>query len=186
MFIGLTRFLYSLSYFTLILAFWEIKNIADGWNDICFYWNPCLTEGLRAFVVIHYPAILFVVILGLCKYTLSKGSSTLTRNQLKGQKSKTIGLGSTTLIGQLIPLATQLKDLGAISSSLTMCFIMPILWLLYTTFGSLNPSLYILRYHQYRISTDSSDYWLISRRKIRNFSQSFAVVEISNGIMLRV
>lgn len=46
--------------------------------------------------------------------------------------------------------------------------------------------MFFLGYNQYRVSTDSTEYWLISKRKINNFSSSFTVVEISDKVLMRL
>ncbi len=187
MFIGLIRILYSFSYFTPLLIGLESLNIVEGWNDLGFYWNPDLLEGLRAFWSIHYPALLFLLILLSCRLILKKGSSMLSRKQLDVHKSNEIGWKKFSFIIQIIPLLIQqTTSFGSVNSWVILLVGIVVLLAFFTSYGAFNLSLPILRYYQYRVSTGNSEYWLISKRKIRDLPQSFCVVEITNGIMLRV
>lgn len=187
MFRGLIRLLYSLSYFTPLLILLEAINVTEGWNDLGFYWNPDLLEGLRTFGCVHYPALLFLLVLLSCKQILKKGSSMLSRKQLDVHKSNEIGWKEFSFIIQFFPLLMQQStSFSSVTSWVIFLLGIVVLLAFFTSFGAFNPSLYFLRYYQYRVSTDNLDYWLISKRKIRDLPQSFCVVEISNGIMLRV
>lgn len=61
-----------------------------------------------------------------------------------------------------------------------------LLWAFFTSYGAFNMSLYFMQYNQYKVSTNSSEYWLISKRKIRDISRNYHVVEISNKVFLIV
>lgn len=187
MYSSFIRILYSFSYFSLMLILIEVVNIVNSWDILDFYWNSNVIDGLQAFCVIHYPFIIFVLMLLFCKYILVDAHSKLAKKQLKVVKSNPIGLDSFFFLGQLVPLLTLSEKIFDPSSSLKYFAIFIVLMLLYfISYGSFNMSLYLMQYHQYKVSTNSSEYWLISKRKIRDFSQSFTVVEISNRILLRV
>lgn len=187
MFAKIIRIAYSLSYFSLLALLAEGVNIVTNWQEISFYWNPNLVDGIQAFSVIHYPLLILLLMLLTCSITFRKARITLVHSQLKVQKANNIGIDSFLLFGQIVPLLTLIEKL-LIPSYSKVIFAMSVLILLmfFTSYGAFNMSLYILQYHQYKVSTNSSEYWLISKRRIRDFSQSFTVVEISNKVLLRI
>lgn len=187
MYSAFVRVLYSLSYFSLMLIIIEVINTVNSWDILDFYWPPNIVEGLHAFCTIHYPLIILSFILLFCWKLICNSHSKLSPKQLKAVKSNAIGLESFLLLGQLVPLLTLFEKIFDTSSSVICIVVLIVLILSYfNTYGSFNLSLYLLQYHQYKVSTNSSEYWLISKREIRDFSQSFTVVEISNRILLRI
>lgn len=187
MFAKIIRIFYSLSYFSLLALIAEGVNIKSKWDEISFYWNSNIIEGMHAFCVIHYPLLILLLMLLVCSITFHNARITLAHSQLKVLKSSNIGLDSFFQLGQIVPLLTLTEKLLTPSfSSVILAITVLILWPFFASYGSFNMSLYIMQYHQYKISTNSSEYWLVSKRKIRDFSQSFTVVEISNKILLRI
>ena len=106
---------------------------------------------------------------------------------MKIEKSNPIGLNSFMLLGQLVPLLSLSdKILNFSYSGIIFVIIVLLLWAFFTSYGAFNMSLYFMQYNQYKVSTNSSEYWLISKRKIRDISRSYHVVEISNKVFLIV
>lgn len=186
MFSKFIRSVYSLSYFSLMLVILEFVNIVNSWKSIDFYWNFNI-EGFKAFCVIHYPIMLFLLMLLSCKYIIEKAINSLSVFSMKIEKSNPIGLHSFMLLGQLVPLLSiSDKILNFSFSGIIFVIIVLLLWAFFTSYGAFNMSLYFMQYNQYKVSTNSSEYWLISKRKIRDISRSYQVVEISNKVFLIV
>ena len=186
MFSKFIRIVYSLSYFSLMLVVLEFVNIVNSWKNIEFYWNFNI-EGFEAFCVIHYPIMLFLLMLLSCKYIIEKAINSLSVFSMKIEKSNPIGLNSFMLLGQLVPLLSLSdKILNFSYSGIIFVIIVLLLWAFFTSYGAFNMSLYFMQYNQYKVSTNSSEYWLISKRKIRDISRSYHVVEISNKVFLIV
>lgn len=187
MFTKAIRIVYSISYFSLLALMLEVVNVATNWNDMSIYWTPKFLDGVQAFCVIHYPLLIFLLMLLSCNIICKRARTALARTNLNVQKANNIGIENFLNFGQVVPLLTFSDKLFVVGYSRTI-FVMAVFLLLFffTSYGTFNMTLYIQQYHQYRVSTNSSEYWLISKRKIRDFSQSFTVVEISNKILLRI
>lgn len=187
MYSRIIRLLYSLSYFTLFAFLLEIYNVAVIWGEISIYWDLC---SIREFCFIHYPVLIIVVLLCVSKSILKRAERNLSKTQILVKKSSPFSLESCLLVGQFIPFFTFTEKLiGKSSTTLTSVLtIVSILLLsfLMDVYGGFNLSMFFLGYNQYRVSTDSTEYWLISKRKINNFSSSFTVVEISDKVLMRL
>lgn len=164
----------------------EFVNIVNSWKNIDIYWNFNI-EGFKAFCVIHYPIMLFLLMLLSCKYIIKKAINSLSVFSMKIEKSNPIGLNSFMFLGQLVPLLSLSdKILNFSYSGIIFVITVLLLWAFFTSYGAFNMSLYFMQYNQYKVSTNSSEYWLISKRKIRDISRSYYIVEISNKVFLIV
>ena len=168
-----------------MLVVLEFVNIVNSWKNIDIYWNFNI-EGFKAFCVIHYPIMLFLLMLLSCKYIIEKAINSLSVFSMKIEKSNPIGLNSFMLLGQLVPLLSLSDKINFSYSGIIFVITVLLLWAFFTSYGAFNMSLHFLQYNQYKVSTNSSEYWLISKRKIRDISRSYHVVEISNKVFLIV
>lgn len=187
----LIRFIYSLTYFSLLPILLEIINVAANWDNLTISWNANVVNTIGDIVSIHYPIIVFLLLLFLANLLIKHAGKVLSQTTIFVKKSNSIGISSCLFISQLIPLLTFAgKIIGEISPSLvlfiSLASILLLAILLLAMGGTYNVALLLLGYKQYRVATEHVDYWLISKRKINNFSQGFNVVEISDKVLLRL
>lgn len=187
MFSMVVRLVYALTCFSLMTLVLEGLNVWRNLDIVSFCWNSNVIEGLEAFCVIHYPLLIFLLLLVACKVMLCVAKKELSHTRIQVQKSANIGMDSVLFLAQLVPMITLFeKIVGYSFTVVTFVILVVVLIFFIPNYGAFNLSIYMLNYYQYKVSTGSSEYWLISKRRIRDFSQSFTVVEISDKILLRI
>lgn len=187
MFSIIVRLIYALTYFSFMSLVLECLNICKNWGNINIYLSPNIFEGIEAFCVIHYPILLFLLQLWASKVIIRAAKTNIVQTQLRVLKSANVGMDSLLFLGQLVPVLTLFEKVTSANFTLLLFAVLIfVLMLFLISYGAFDLSLFFLGYHQYKVSTNSSEYWLISKRRIRDFSQSFTVVEISDKILLRI
>ena len=117
----LIRFIYSLTYFSLLPILLEIINVAANWDNLTISWNANVVNTIGDIVSIHYPIIVFLLLLFLANLLIKHASKVLSQTTIFVKKSNSIGISSCLFISQLIPLLTFVgKIIGEISPSLVL------------------------------------------------------------------
>lgn len=181
------RLAYALTYFAHVAVVGELYQLYTNWNRLSLYWDGKICEGLRSIISIHFPLIFLVVLWFIYINSIKCARKCLMSTTIKITKSDLMGLDMVFFDKSLLPYLTILTTF--IGKKFTF-ILFPITALLLCFFlvhqGNFNIMAFALGYKQYKVSTASSSYWLISKRRIYDFSSSYKVVEISDNVLLRV
>ena len=181
------RFIYAATYFGHMALFGEVYQLYAHWSELRIYWDGNIGTGILNFLSIHYFLFVLLALVLICKSVLGYARKHLTQNSLKIHHSSMVGVDDWLKDKSLFPYVTLLTAfIGKDIACGSFVFVMLILWLLLCSYGNFNIVVWALGYHQYKVSTDSASYWMISKGRITHFSFSYKVVEITHNVLLRV
>lgn len=135
-----------------------------------------------------WPLIVFFGMLYLCWLIIRK-SIKLPRTTGKFRSGNIQDYNIAIMLSQLIPYISILLQLMHVEEKyvLVSCIVLILIFLLLLKDrGSFNISLSFLGYKQYRVSSDSNSYLLVSKRRINNFNHNFILVELNDETLLEV
>ncbi len=177
------RFIYALSYYIHLGIVGEIYLISK--NGLCpkFFEGQGIIEKVIGVLGIHYPILIIVLCLIIAKFMV-KGVKKLAPFTIQMKSSEPFGIEKLYTGIQLVPYFTfafreELFGYWGVFALL----IITVLFL--TSFGTFNLSLLFLGYRQYCIKTDNSTVWLVSKRKISDFSNSELVHTLQDNVFVR-
>lgn len=177
------RFIYSFTYYIHLGIFGEIYQISkNGWIP-SFAEEETVWDKVLAVVLIHYPMLLVILCLIIANAML-KGTTKFASYTVQMKSSDPIGVNSLYTGVQIIPYLTIIlkEQLSGFWGALVLVLVtVPF----FTWHGSFNLSLLFLGYRQYKIKTDNSTFWLVSKRKISNFSSSESVYPLQDNVFVR-
>lgn len=187
MFSLIIRFTYALTYFSHVAVVGELYQLYKNWNKLSLYWDGMISEGLRSIISIHFPLIILFVLWLVFVILIKCARKYLTPLKIQIAKSDLTGFDMIFTDKSLFPYITILisfvgKNFIVILFPATVI----LLWLLLAHMGNFNIIAFVLGYKQYKVSTASASYWLISKKRICDFTSSYKVVEISNNVLLRI
>ena len=187
MFSPIIRLIYTLTYFCHIAAIGELYQLYKHWNRLSFYWNGMICEGVKEIISIHFPLIILLILWLIFRKAIECARKHLTPTTIKIIKSDALGIDAIFTDKSFIPYITLLisfvgKNFAVVLFLVSIIF----LWLFLAHYGNFNTMAFVPGYKQYKVSTSSASYWLISKKRINNFSSSYKVVEISDNVLLRI
>ena len=177
------RFIYSFTYYIHLVIAWELYQISKyglipSFNPEQKIWGKILDV-----IQIHYP-ILFVILFLVIANSIVKGIKELSTFTVQMKASEPFGIEILYTGLQIIPYLTFVfrEQLFGFRGALVLV-IVSVLFLVWH--GSFNLSLLFLGYRQYRVKTENSTIWLVSMRKISNFSSSELVHTLQDNVFVR-
>ena len=184
MYSWILRFIYSFTYYIHLGMAGEIYQIhKHGWFP-AFTQNQTAWEKGIVVLQIHYPVLLIVLCLIIAK-AMVKGTKVLAYYTLKMKSSEPFGLEILYTGVQIIPYLTFVfkEQLFGFWGASILVFV-TVLFL--TWHGAFNLSLLFVGYEQYRVKTENNNtVWLVSKRKISNFSNSELVKTLQDNVFVR-
>ena len=183
MYSKLLRFIYSFTYYIHLGIVAEIIQIIQhGWIPT-FTPDQTIWDKVLAVGLIHYP-VLFVILCLIIANAMVKGTKKFASYTVQMKSSESLDVGILYTGVQIVPYLTFLfreQQFG-----LWGALVLVLITVLFLTWhGSFNISLLFLGYKQYRIKTENSTFWLISRRKISNFSGSESIHTLQDNVFVR-
>ena len=181
------RFIYVATYFGHMALAGECYQLYKHWNDLRIYWDGNVGVGIMSFLGIHYFLFVLLALVLICKSVLGYARKHMIQNSLKIHHSNMVGVDDLFKDKSLFPYVTLLAGfIGKDIAYGSFIFAMLILWGLLCSYGNFNIMVWALGYHQYKVSTESASYWLISKGRITHFSSFYKVVEITHNVLLKV
>ena len=183
MYSWILRFIYSLTYYIHLGIAGELYQISKyGWVP-SFSLVQSFWDGVLALLQIHYPILLVILCLIIAKIMV-KGTKKVSSFTVQMKSSEPFGIEILYTGVQIIPyLSFVFKEqlFGYLGAAILVLFTV----LFLTWHGTYNLSLLLLGYRQYRVRTENSTIWLISKRKISNFSGSESVYTLQDNVFVR-
>lgn len=177
------RFLYSLTYYIHIGIIGEVYQISKkGWMS---EYELGQTEYGKVIGVIgiHYP-LLFVVFCLIFAHFIVTNSRKLASYTTQMKSSESYGMEIIYTGIQIVPYFTFAfrEHLFGFEGALIL-LILTVFFLV--AHGTYNLTLAMLGYKQYKVKTDNSTFWLVSKSKISNFSNSEIVHTLQDNVYVR-
>lgn len=183
MYSKLLRFIYSSTYYIHVGIVGEIFKVSkygflpefkddwSGWN--CIYEVGC----------IHFP-LAFVIFCLIVAKLMVKYCKKLAPNTMKLNSDEAYGLELMYTGTQALPYITFIfrEQWFGIWGTITVLFI-TLCFLI--SHGTYNLTLMFLGYKQYRVHAASSSYWMISTRRMSNFTNSEVVYKLQDNVVVR-
>lgn len=187
MFSPIIRLIYALTYFCHLAAIGELYQLYTHWSRLSIYWNGVICEGLKEIISIHFPLIILLILWFIFRKTTEYARKHLAPVTIKISKSDLTAIDVIFADKSFLPYITLLtsfvgKSFAAILFPVATIFF----WFFLAHYGNFNTMAFVLGYKQYKVSTASASYWLISNKRINNFTSPYTVVEISDSILLRI
>lgn len=177
------RFIYSFTYYIHLGIVAEIYLISM--NGFVPEYTRCQTvcDKIQAVIQIHYPVLLIILCLIIAN-AMVKGTKKFASYTVQMKSSDPYGVEILYTGVQIIPYLTFIlrEQLFGYWGALVLVLI-TVLFL--TWHGSFNLSLLFIGYKQYRVKTENSTFWLVSRRKISNFSGSESIYTLQDNVFVR-
>lgn len=177
------RFIYSFTYYIHLGIVAEIYLISK--NGFVPVFTPCQTvwNKVQSVAHIHYPVLLIVLCLFIAN-AMVKGTRKFASYTVQMKSSDPFGVEILYTGVQIIPYLSflfreQLFGFWGVSV-LVLITVLFLTWL-----GSFNLSLMLLGYRQYRVKTENSTVWMVSKRRISNFSSSESVFTLQDNVFVR-
>lgn len=183
MYSWILRFIYSFTYYIHLGIAVEIYQVSK--HGVCPAFTPEQTIWDQAVAVIqlHYPLLLVVLCLIIAK-TMVVGAKKFARYTVQMKSSDPFDIDILYTGVQIIPYLTLIfreQLFGFWGASVLV--LITVLFL--TWHGSYNLSLLFMGYRQYRVKTENSTFWLVSKRKISNFLNSESVYTLQDNVLVR-
>ena len=179
----LLRILYSFTYYIHIGMIGECYQIYKHGFWPSFSAEESWVEMTEKVLFIHYPIVFVIICLMVAKFVVC-GSKKLASNTLQMKSSDPYSLETLYSGIQLIPYITFLfKDKMFGKWGASVLIIGTVLFLV--GHGTYNLSLAILGYYQYRVKTENTTCWLITKRRLSNFSNSEKVHTLQDNVFVR-
>lgn len=177
------RFLYSFTYFIHLSIITELYQIFKHRIIPVFDPEQTIVEKIVGVILIHYPIIVFIISLIIAELMV-KGAKKLAVLSVQLKSSEPVGIEFLYTGITLVPfIAFAFREhLFGIIGGLVF-LIVTVLFL--TSHGTFNTSLFFLGYKQYKIKTNNSTIWLVSKRKIYNYSNSELVYTLQDNVFVR-
>lgn len=177
------RFIYSFTYYIHLGIAGEIFLISKhGWLP-SFGQDQTVWDKIMAVIQIYYPLLLVILCLIISR-AMVKGTKNFAGFTVQMKSSEPFGIEILYTGVQIVPYLAFIfrEQLFGFLGASVMVFI-TILFL--TWHGAFNLTLLFLGYRQYRVKTENSTFWLISKRKISNFSNSEFVHTLQDNVFVR-
>lgn len=183
MYSWILRFIYSFTYYIHFGIVWEFYQInKHGLIPACAM-NQTLGEYATSILQIHYPLLPILLCLIIAK-VMVRGTKHFARTTTQMKEAEPFGIELLYTGIQIIPYLSFVfreKLFGLWGASALI--LVTVLFL--TRHGSYNISLLFLGYSQYKVKTENSTIWLVSKRKISNFSNSETVQTLQDNVFVR-
>ena len=143
-----------------------------------------LWEKVIDVIHIHYP-VLFIIFCLIIANSMVKGIKASSTFTVQMKASEPFGIETLYTGVQIIPYITFVfrEQLFGFCGA----FVLVIVTVLFLAWhGSFNLSLLLLGYRQYRVKTENSTIWLVSMRKISNFSNSESVHTLQDNVFCKI
>jgi len=183
MYSWLLRFVYSFTYYIHLGIVAEISQVSK--YRIIPEFTPCQTvwDKVLSVALIHYPVLLIILCLFIAN-AMVKGTMKFASYTVQMKSSDPFGVEILYTGVQIIPYLSFLfrEQLFGFRGALVLVLV-TVLFL--TWHGTFNLSLLLLGYRQYRVKTENSTIWIVSKRKISNFSNSELVHTLQDNVFVR-
>lgn len=183
MYSWLLRFVYSFTYYIHLGIVAEISQVRK--YRIIPEFTPCQTvwDKVLSVALIHYPVLLIILCLFIAN-AMVKGTMKFASYTVQMKSSDPFGVEILYTGVQIIPYLSFLfrEQLFGFRGALVLVLV-TVLFL--TWHGTFNLSLLLLGYRQYRVKTENSTIWIVSKRKISNFSNSELVHTLQDNVFVR-
>lgn len=183
MYSKLLRFIYSCTYYIHVGIVGEIYKVSKcgflpDFNSDWSCWKCIYAVGC-----IHFP-LLFVILCLVVALLMVKHCKKLAPNTMKLHCDEAYGLELMYTGTQALPYITFIfrEQWFGIWCAITVLF-MTLCFLI--SHGTYNLTLMFLGYKQYRVQAASSSYWMISKRRISNFTSSEVVYKLQDNVVIR-
>lgn len=134
-------------------------------------------------IEIHYPILLVALCLVVAN-SMVKGTKNLASFSVQMKNSEPISMENLYTGIQIIPYFTFVFKEHLFGYCGVFVLLIVTLFFL-VMHGSYNLSLLLLGYRQYKVKTENSTIWMISKRKISNFSNSELVHILQDNVFVR-
>lgn len=177
------RFIYSFTYYIHLGIAGELYQLSKhGWVT-SFTPEQSAWDKVFGIIQIHYP-VLFIILCLFVANIMVKGAKKVTGFTVQMKASEPFGVEILYTGVQIIPYLTFVfrEQLFGFRGALVLVLV-TVLFL--TWHGTFNLSLLLLGYRQYRVKTENSTIWIVSKRKISNFSNSELVHTLQDNVFVR-
>lgn len=183
MYSWILRFIYSFTYYIHLAIVCEVYQFSKYGLKPTFTQEQTFWDRVTEVLQIHYP-ILIIILCLITANCMVKGAKMLSSFTIQMKTSEPFGIDILYTGVQIIPYLTFVfrEQLFGFNGALVLV-IVTILFLAWH--GSYNLSLLFLGYRQYRVKTENSTIWLVSKRKISNFSNSELVYTLQDNVFVR-
>lgn len=183
MYSKLLRFIYASTYYIHIGIVGEIYKITNygllpDFKDDWSWWKY-----IYEVACIHYPLV-FAVFCLVVADVMVKNCKRLAPNTIRLNNDAAYGTEILYASTQVLPYVTFIfmEQSFGVKSLIT---VMLITMFFLTSHGSFNLTLMFLGYKQYRVNAASSTYWMISKRRISNFTSSEVIYRLQDNVVIR-
>ncbi len=177
------RVIYSLTYFIHIGIIGEIYQINKCGFSPSFNGDESFVQGAIMLLSIHYPLIFVIMCLVVSKWIVTH-TSKLAVSSIQMTRSEPFGFEVFNTGIQLLPyMGFFFKEQFLGTWGVFILWIISIVFL--ASYGTFNLSLFFLGYKQYNVRAESKTIWLISKRRISNFSKSVQFYPIQENVYVR-
>jgi len=182
MYSWLLRFVYSFTYYIHLGIVAEIFQVSK--YRIIPEFTPCQTvwDKVLSVALIHYPVLLIILCLFIAN-AMVKGTRKFASYTVQMKSSDPFGVEILYTGVQIIPYLSFLFREQLFGFWGVWVLVLITVFFL-TWHGSFNLSLMLLGYRQYRVKTENSTIWLVSKRRISNFSTSESVFTLQDNVFV--
>lgn len=183
MYSWLLRFIYSFTYYIHIGIVAYIYQISKHGLIPLFRPDQTIEERVLEVIQIHYPLIIIILCIIIAQ-SMVKGAKKLASYTMQMESSESFGIEILYTGIQIVPYLTFAfrEQLFGIWGALALLIVtIPFL----VSHGTYNLTLLLLGYRQYKLKTDNSTIWLVSKRKISNFSNSELVHTLQDNVFVK-
>ncbi len=184
MYSWILRILYSLTYYVHIGLIGEIYQISKKGFLPEFEVGQTISDRVIGVIGIHYPLLFVAFCLVVAYFMVEKATTKLVAYTMQLKSSESYGIEIFYTGIQLLPYFTFAfrENLFGFEGALVL-LIATVFFLAFH--GTYNMTLAMLGYRQYKVKTENATFWLVSKRKISNFSNSEIVHTLQDNVYVR-
>jgi hypothetical protein len=177
------RLIYAITYFIHIVIAGEIFQIGKYGFWPTFNTEESVVEKALDVLRIHYPVLIVLLFLLVAKIIV-KGTKNVASYTIQMKSSETYGIEILYTGIQIAPYLTFAFTQKLLGFWGALVLIIGIVFFL-VGHGTFNLTLLLLGYRQYKVKTENTTVWLVSKRKISNFSNSEVVYTLQDNVFVR-
>lgn len=183
MFSWFLRFIYSFTYYIHLAIIGELYQISKYGIMPTFTQEQAFLNRVTEVLQIHYPVLIIILCLIIAN-CMVKGTKKLSAFTVQMKTTEPFGIESLYTGVQIIPYLTFVfkEQLFGLSGALVLVIITV---LFIVRHGSYNLSLLLLGYRQYKVKTENSTIWLVSKLKMSRFPNTESVHTLQDNVFVR-
>lgn len=189
MYSSLVRLLYAASCLPIFSLIGELILLFWHKDKRVIYWDGDILDGILNLVSYHWPMFILALQVFFSYTILNYAKKHLPSLTVTVRSKKNPNFVANSMFSQVVPVITfcisHYNLLGDIFGKIVIALIVILTILSTMKYGIINPTIWFT-HSQYKVSSNSAEYLLISKRKIYDFTRSIEVVEISENVLLKL